>query len=119
MTRRGVQQTSLWAYESIAEKLNAMNMAVYTEICKGGHYGASIDEVADSLGKTPNTISPRFLALRKLGMIEQRQHRRRTRAGRLATTWMMKHDCPGADYCSAVAEQTRILREGGNDVAGD
>lgn len=53
--------------------------------------GATIDEAAKLLGKTPNQISGRFSELSKVGAIENRNGlKRRTTTGHNACVWFVR-----------------------------
>lgn len=51
------------------------------------HPGLTCQEVETKTGLDHQTVSPRILELRRMGLIEDSGHRRKTRSGRNAIVW--------------------------------
>jgi DNA-binding IclR family transcriptional regulator len=52
-----------------------------------GEEGATADEIEQSSGIAGNTIRPRLIELKRLGLVQQTSATRPTRSGRKAVVW--------------------------------
>lgn len=83
--------TSDLAAAQIASVSGHLRQVIYDYIASRGPLGATSQEVEIALGIVAQTVTPRVLELRRLGLLWPSGECRRTRSGRKAQVWVA---CP-------------------------
>ncbi|TXH57058.1 MAG: hypothetical protein E6Q97_05045 [Desulfurellales bacterium] len=79
--------TSHAAADSMRVHAAHLRGEIYDLVAKS-HDGMTCDEAEEITGRPHQSVSPRFLELRKMGRIVDSGIRRKTRSGRSATVWV-------------------------------
>ena len=89
-SRPGWKGTSTSEAAASAMRRSAGSLRERALCVLGRGYGATADEVAESLGESAFTIRPRVAELFKLGQVEDTGQRRRNASGKFAIVWRAK-----------------------------
>lgn len=85
---RGVVDTSHAAAASVSHNTGVLRSRVLHHVMNQGEHGATADEIQRALDLAPQTVTPRCLELRKLGLLERTEVKRPTIHGRLAYVYI-------------------------------
>jgi hypothetical protein len=80
--------TSIAAAEEIEPVAGKARAAVFDYLRYRGMEGATADEIEQGTAYSGNTIRPRLVELRRMGIAEKTDATRPTRSGRKAAVWM-------------------------------
>lgn len=90
-----IRETSLDAWEAIADRLPRVRGLVFRSVLDAGQHGATADElVASADAEHHNTIAPRLTELAAQGYVVDSGNRRITRNGQRAIVWVVPSEPP-------------------------
>ena len=101
--------TSIMAAEEIKPHLGRLQAEVYSYLLKQEAGGATCHEIAQMLGLSLQSATPRVYELRLKGKVRDSGHRRLTPTQRLAIVWV--HDNVPAEVQGPYKSLTQQLRE--------
>lgn len=81
--------TSRDAAANIREHLGRLEFVVFAAVACARDAGVTNDEIEVITGLAGNTVRPRIVRLREMGLVRDSQRRRPTRSGRAAVVWQM------------------------------
>lgn len=89
--------TSKTAALAIVGDLNRLQRVVYEFIVSRGEYGATNEEIQDGTSLSGDTVRPRCVRLRELGLVGDSGRKRTLRSGLLGIAWVAADHMPKAE----------------------